>query len=140
MSFDIYLQRFRYGLTAPFPRAIAVEVLGRNATALPSPLRRVDYPDGGGADIYCADADEIAGLTFNHCGGTMFFAALFELAQRTGSVIYWPDLDPSIAVTDASIVEHFPGDGFDRMGPAYIARDHEALAAYISRPASSPTR
>jgi len=133
------LQRFCEGKVATIPRAIFEEIFSRHAITPQYPLQRIDYPDGSGGDIYGSDADEIEGLMFNHCGGDMFFAALYELAQRTGSVIYWPDLDPSIAVTDPATIEHFPGDGFDRMGPAYVAPDHHALMAYISRPSSSRT-
>ncbi len=133
MSFDIFLQRFRNGDKATFPRALFEEIFGRRAIAPTYPLTRVDYPDGSGADIYGGGDDDIEGLMFNHGGGGLLFDAIYELAQRTQSVVHWPDTAPSVAVADAATISHFP-DGFDCLGPPQIVADGQALMDYISRP------
>ncbi len=79
------------------------------------------FPDGSGGAIYCSSDTErtlamdfangnsleerkrivaesskeergIQHMMFNHCGGDAFFQAMYTLADRTGSMINWPDL------------------------------------------------
>jgi hypothetical protein len=133
MSFDIFLQCFRNGDLATFPRTLVEEIFARDAIAPDFPLTDVHYPDGSGGVIYGADDDEIDCLMFNHCGGEMFFAAMYELAHRTSSVIYWPDTRPSIAITEAETAAHFP-KGFGDMGPPEIVKSGQELIDYIGRP------
>jgi len=132
VSFDIFLQCFRNREPTTFPRGLFEEIFARHAIAPRFPLDEVTYGDGGAA-IYGGDDDDIQGLMFNHCGGETFFSALYQLAQRTGSVVFWPDTAPSTAVTDAGTIAHLP-EGFDRLGPPYVARSGCDLADYISRP------
>src|ERR1700730_13081390 len=131
MSFDIFLQCFRNGEPATFKRALVEEIFTRDAVDYRPPLTDVTYVDGGAGGIYGADEEEdIQNMMFNHCGGDTFFAALHELAARTNSVVFWPRVGRSIAVTDAAFVNHLPS-GFDDMGPAYIVSNGRELEACI---------
>ena len=133
MSFGIFLQCYRDGKSVEFSRSFFEEIFGSNAVRPNFPLSTVDYPDGSGGEIYGGEDDPITCLMFNHCGGEMFFAAVHELAHRTGSVIFWADRPPCIAVTETETIAHLPG-GFEDMGPAQIVKNARELIEYIGRP------
>jgi hypothetical protein len=134
MSADIYLQCFEHGKAKTFSRLIFEEVFARDALAPQYPLTRVSYPDGGRIDVYGGESDDIHALTFSRYGGEFFFRALYELADRTQSIIYWPDILPALAVTNAAVIPHIPADCLDAVGPAEVIADTEALMDYVSRP------
>jgi hypothetical protein len=124
MSFDLFVQRFQNGEVATFPREAFEEIFGRDALDPKFPIEGVAYPDGSHAEIYGNDADHLDSLMFTHFGGDRVFALIFELAERTGSVIYWPDEAPSLAVTDATVIAHIPADCLRSIGPAEVVSDH----------------
>ena len=138
MSFDIFLQCFRNGEPACFKRTVFEEIFLRDAidpNELPS---GVTYADGG-AEIYVEDKEEIDGVSFDHCGGDTFFAALLELADRTGAVVFWPTEGRQIAVTNPDVVGHLPAE-LAALGPAYIVKTGPELRDAIFHeidPASS---
>ena len=100
---------------------------------------RVKYPDDSRADIYIGtvhevrslmlelgnvaeanalssdlgDPRDILDLMFNHCGGDMFFETMYKLADRTQSVIFWPNVPSLIVVTNEAVLKElepdFPG-------------------------------
>lgn len=136
MSFDLFVMCFRDGKKATFKREVFEEVFGRNAVDPDLSSGYVKYPDGGGGEIYSRSGDEIGHIMLTHFGGDMMFAAIHELADRTGSAIIWPDTRPSLAVTNAFVVADIPEDCAESIGPAYVAKDHRALMDYIARPNS----
>ena len=108
---------------------------------------RVEFPDGSGSDIYLGslrknresmielgeiseadpfprdrgDPEDLESLMFNHGGGDMFFQAMYELADRTQSVIFWPSEGPSTVVTNESVLKELPED-FPDIKTARIVR------------------
>ena len=154
MSFDIFLQCMRNGNVATFNRSIFEELFGAYVVArrpgfmrvdfnhipeTPSPVeesdnvcRIVDLTKIDGGEIYVDDSDEIDGGMFNHCGGDRFWQALYELARRTGSVIYWPAEGPASAVADEAIIGHMPADMIKVVGPVQIVGSGSELAEYIA--------
>lgn len=136
MSFDIFLQCFRKGEPATFKRALVEEIFGRHAINFHLPLTGVNYADRGGAEIYGADdGDDIQSLMFNHCGGCTFFDALYELAQRTGSVVIWPTTrSPYCAVTDSETIADLPAGFCDEpLGAPIVVSDGRELDEGIRR-------
>jgi len=133
MSFDLYVQRFQNGGIATFPRSVLEDIFGPGAINPSFGLTQVEYEDGSHAEIYGNDSADLDGLMFTHFGGENVFARIFELADRTGSVIYWMDTAPALAVTRPSVIEHIPEDCLNAIGPAFVARDHRALMDYIAR-------
>jgi hypothetical protein len=131
LSFDIFLHCVKDGMPAAFECGLFEEIFGRGAIDLRLPFTRVDYVDGG-AEIYGADeGEDIEHLMFTRCGGETFFAALHELADRSGSMIFWPSPGRSIAVTRADMVAHIPPDMVE-LGPPYIVSNGRELADCIS--------
>ena len=65
---------------------------------------RVEYPDNSGGSIYTGYADDdpaqSSNFMFNHCGGPSFWADLYELADRSKSVIFWPSKKMIYLYTD----------------------------------------
>ena len=94
-----------------FARNLFEEIFCRHAIAPKLPLLEVTYLDGGATEIYGGDEDPIETISFHRFGGDTFWAAIFELARRTGSVVYWPGEPPWAAIVDSLIVEELP-EGF----------------------------
>lgn len=105
---------------------------------------KVDYPDGGGADVYAGVDAEIAHIGFGHFGGDTFFEALYQLADRTKSVVYWPGRAPSSAITDPVMLQHVPKYWEDAVGPPQLVRNGVELwrcwhvSTSIKRSANEP--
>lgn len=139
MSLDIFLHCYRNGEPATFKRALAEEILSRDAIDYCSPLTDVNYLDGSGARIYGADAgDDIHDIMFAHCGGAMFLDTLYELADRTRSVIYWPFGSPLCAVTNATTIEDLnPGFREKPLGPPFIVTSGREIYEAILRSGSA---
>ncbi len=131
MSFDIFLQCFENGEPKYFERSLFKEVFERHATSLDAALTRVVYADGGAQIFGTEEGESLEGLTFNHAGGDTFFAAVLELAARTGSVLYWPGEPPCIAAADPGVVEHLPADMVEQLGPVCIVRTGDQLRDFI---------
>lgn len=131
MSFDIFLRRFRNGEAAPFRRADFEEIFGPYVCSRETRFVCVEFPDGGGSDVYIDDGDTWH-LMFNHCGGDSFFAALYELAARTQSVIFWPDDPPRAAATDAATLQHLPPEFTESPASVQLVHSGSELIACIS--------
>jgi hypothetical protein len=133
VSFDIFLQCCRNGEPATFKRSVVAEIFGPHAYGDPD-FSNVTFPDGSGSCIYVDPGEDIDGMMFNHCGGDDFFQALYELADRTKSVIFWPDTRPSSAITDEATLAYLPPSFVDgRMGPVQLVHSGRELQAYIFR-------
>jgi hypothetical protein len=134
MSFDIFLQCYRNGEPANFKRSVVEEIFGPHAYGDPD-FSNVTFPDGSGSCMYVDDGDDMQCIMFNHCGGHDFFQALYELADRTKSVVLWPDDDrPATAVTDEATPGHLPA-GFSGpvLGQARLVHSGRELEEYIFR-------
>jgi len=137
MSFDIFLYCFRKGEEAPIPRAMFDAIFGPHDThpqlrAKDPGYMTVEYPDGSGAAIYCdgyEDGKDATGMMFNHCGGPSFWADLWELADRSKSIIFWPSNDISYVYTDESVVKDVPEGAFD--GGGRLVRSGTDIVAAI---------
>ena len=136
MSFEIFLQCYRNGEPATFKRTILEEAFGlRDTSRNRRPwFFKVDYPDGGGADVYPDDGDDQQGIMFSRCGGDTFFDALYRLAEVTKSVIFWPYQSPAVAVTNETTVAHLPSCFLDEgIGPAHVVHSGRELRDYVFR-------
>lgn len=121
MSFDIHIICMRDGEGSSFTRNLFEEIMGRGAIDPKFPLETVSYADGR-SEIYGAQDDNLGGAMFNHFGGDTFFNRLWELADRTGSFIWWPDTKRSVAITRPEINSHLPKDIPGSMGRPYLVR------------------
>ncbi|HWE73852.1 MAG TPA: hypothetical protein VG328_11880 [Stellaceae bacterium] len=55
-------------------------------------------------------------MMFNHCGGESFWADLYELADRSKSIIFWPSEEMTYVYTDEAVVKNVPEGAFDGGG------------------------
>jgi hypothetical protein len=135
MSFDIFLQCFQDGQVATWQRSVVEEVFGGSVTDRDNDrhFMRVEFPDGGGSDIYIDNADDMDGMMFNHSGGLGFFDALWELANRIIGCVYWPAVGPSMVITNAATLTHLPPDMLEACGPPVIAKSGADIIAAIER-------
>lgn len=134
MSFDIFMQPFRNGQPAPFDRSLIKEAFGPDAKVGDGEISDIVYPEGDRAEVFGAEEPTIqSGLMFSHAGGDRFFEGLWRLAERTGSIIYWPDEGPQCAVTNADTIKHIPTEMLETIGPAEVVHNGRELSAYIAR-------
>jgi hypothetical protein len=104
----------------------------------------VSFPDGSGGVIYCSSDTErtlemrvvdgdshnekkrivaeskeeergMSHMMFNHCGGDAFFQAMYTLADRTNSMINWPNV-PAIFVFPSEEARKHVMDGIIEEG------------------------
>jgi hypothetical protein len=134
MSFDIFLQCFRDKAPATFERSNFEDVFGAYIVSRESNpgFVGVKFPDGSHADVYISELENIDGLMVNHCGGDAFFQALYQLADRTKSSIYWPGSAPSSVVTDDATVLHLP-EGFAENFGTTVVKDGAGIIGAIQR-------
>jgi hypothetical protein len=111
MSMELFLICIEGVGQATFKRAVAQEILGRDALESKRVLDyRVDYPDGSGAEVCCAEGDDLESICFDRFGGEIFFDRVWELADRIGAVIFWPAPGPSTAVTHPAMIDRLPDE------------------------------
>jgi hypothetical protein len=150
MSLDLFLVCLRNGEPAAFKRAIFDDIFGPHIVSADKSFVRVRFPGDrepklsgngcdvvdmstiDGSDIYVGEGDEIDNAGFNHFQGEGFFEALYELARRTGSLIFWPAEGPSLAVTDEATLKHLPAGLLESDGPAQIVGSGRELEEYLS--------
>ena len=127
MSFDIFLQCFRKGEPEPISLELFESIFLPHATH-PKAYKddpgylTLEYPDGSGGVLYCGGIATDGHMMFNHCGGESFWADIYQLAERTGSVIFWPSAKPpSAVVTNEAILKELPPGSFN---PAHIRLIH----------------
>jgi hypothetical protein len=163
MSFDIFLQCYRKEKPATFRREIFEGLFlqycpCKKSYASDPKFMQVEYPDGGGADIYLGnlhddkalllelgkneeanalpgdlgDPRDIAHMMFNHCGGDMFFDAMYKLADQTKSVIFWPNSPSLVVVTDEAVLKELPADFPGVENPRVVRSGAEIIAAIES--------
>ena len=134
MSFDIFLNCLNNAGKKTFKRELAQGILGRDAIRPTKVLSgNVEYPDGSGSAVYCSDGEELDHMMFNHSGGDTFFERLWELADRSGSMIYWPGYGIPRAVTRPEMLQHLPKDFEDKEPPPFVVRNGGELVDAISR-------
>jgi len=67
-------------------------------------------------------------LSFNG-GGANFMQAIWEIANRTNSSIFWLGSPPNLAVTSTTALEFVPEGVLEAIGPARIVRSGKELVA-----------
>lgn len=140
MSFDIFLQCFRSGEPEPIPRDV-VEAIFLPHNTHPDAYKNdpgemtVEYPDGGGASIYCpeeGDGEEANTVMFNHCGGDAFSEDLYKLAHMTRSIIHWPSEDPIYLYTDPTVPAELKGVDYFEEAQSVLIRSGADIAKAIA--------
>ena len=130
MSFDIFLQCYRNGEAATFKRAVFDEIFETKGDRIERDFVQPRYSDGSGGDIY-VDENDIQCIMFNHCGGDMFWAKVYELLYVTKSVIFWPAGGPASVVASTEALKHLPADWSDGMGKVSVIHNARELEALI---------
>lgn len=133
MSFDLFLTHFRHGETAELNKAAIDEILGPHAVRREPTVMRLEFSDGGQAEVYLGDASDNTTVMFTHFGGEACFEAIYQLAARTQSLILWPDVGPSEAMADPATLQHLPSNYLEEHGTPPLVRSGRDLMEPISR-------
>ncbi|HKX06956.1 MAG TPA: hypothetical protein VJN67_02125 [Stellaceae bacterium] len=138
MGLDLFLHCYRKGEPATFKRALAEEILSRDAIDYRPPLHDVTYADGSRAQITGADDEDVHDLMFTHCRPGTFLERLYELANRTRSVVLWPFGSPESAVTDTETIAEVPSAFREEpFGPPFIVGSGREIYEAILRSGSA---
>lgn len=130
MSFDIFLQCYRNGEAASFKRAVFDEIFETQNDRIGRDFVQPRYSDGSGGDIY-VDENDIQCIMFNHCGGDIFWAKVYELLYVTQSLIFWPAGGPAAVVARADALKHLPSDFDEMFGKIHVVANARELEALI---------
>ena len=126
MGFEVFTTRFRNKETAPYATAIVERIFMRGAIDPTTPLTFVEYADGV-AEIYGAEDDMTDGIMIAHFSSRTVLERLFELADETGSLIFWPSEDNCSVVTKAEWLDHLPDDA--QFEPVVVSTVDELMEA-----------
>jgi hypothetical protein len=129
MGFEIFAHCFKNKEPAFYSRQMAEEIFNRGALDPQSPLTCLQYPDGR-VEIYGAEEDELNGVMIADFSRTAL-DRLFELADKTGSLIIWPDPETHLAVTDPAVIAHLPAEFTESGDEIAVVHDVEELIGVI---------
>jgi len=132
MAFDIFLSCMKNGQTSTFKRSLAQEILGRGAVDQAGALFQVEYADGSGSSVYCDEGEDLDGAMFNHSGGDTFFERLWELADRTHSIIVWPGYGIPVAITRSEMLPHLWMKPEEMEPPPFVVLNGKELQEAIA--------
>lgn len=134
MSFDVFLMHFGVGESENLKTSDIDEILGPYVDWREPHFMRVEFSDGGGSDVYYGDKSDRSSMMFNHFGGAAFYDALYKLAARTQSLVWWPAVDrPCHAMTDAATLKYLPQDYLEEFGTPVLVRSGHDLMELIGR-------
>ena len=133
MSFDLFLTHFRHGKAAELNKSDIDEILGPYAVRREPNFMRLEFSDGGQAEVYLGDTSDNTTGMFTHFGGAECFDAIYNLAARTQSLILWPDVGPSEAMADPATLQHLPSDYLEENGTPPLVRSGRDLMELTSR-------
>jgi len=132
MSFDIFMAPFQNGGSSSFNRSLLLQVFGPDAGLEENSFSRIRYSDHDGAELYGAEEETVTdGLSFNHCGGDRFFDGLWQLADRTNAVIFWPGEEGNAVVTDTEALTHADPEFIEPLQPVKIVANGKELLDYM---------
>jgi hypothetical protein len=133
MGQDVFIWPIDKGRT--LSRRMIEDILDRDALE-PCRLNVALYPDGQG-EIFCGEDDEteVESLMISHFGGPTIIERMFEIADRTESLICWSDSPdgPPIAITKEALFTRLHPDLQKDDPPVAIAKDARHLAALMGR-------
>jgi hypothetical protein len=132
MSFTLFLERFRDGEPAPFPRQVFDRIFSPSVVDDPNIGTTLRYPDDGGGELSIADGDAVTGFTIDRPAGDLLFVDIITVMREVGAVLFWPDEGPCSAVTDPSVVAHLPPDMTEALGPPHVVATATDLMIAIS--------
>jgi hypothetical protein len=92
-----------------YDRRIAEEIFNRDSIDPTTPLSEVRYTDGR-AEIYGAEEDGMDGVMVAHFSGRTVVERIFELAEKTRGLIFWPAPIPCMALTNADFRNNLPDE------------------------------
>jgi hypothetical protein len=135
MSFEVYVQRFKGGEKAHFPRSEVDTVFGVHMVAHAPGERfiELDYPTGHGGTLNIGPDPDISGFTLMSPGADEVFDDLFALMKRAGLVLYWPDRKPSMVVAAEETRAELPESMIEALGPGLLVRSGRDIIAAIKR-------
>jgi|SRR5579862_8321478 len=143
MSLDLFIVCFRKGEPAPYDRAIFDRIF---LPHFDHAERRqpdhgsvqVTFADGSRSDIGISyDGPNINCVSFGHFGGAALFDAMYELADRSSSIICWPSPESFSAVTNDVVIDDLPEEGFSNRALIKIVHSGAELSTLIDSSFSS---
>lgn len=136
MSNDIWIDAYDKTTSVPIKRSLIEEILGPFAKrGNDGVICRVDFPDGSAAADIFPEPDESGdydGFSFHRFGGTMFFEAVWQIADRSNGFIFWPGDEDAAAVTREEVLEHLPQDLIENFETIRVVPNGRELEAFYA--------
>ena len=143
MSLDLFIVCFRKGEPAPYDREIFDRIFLSHFDR-PEKRKRdrghvqVTFPDGSRSDIDINyNGSDIDCVAFNHFGGNALYDAMYDLADRSSSIIIWPSPESFTAVTNEAVVKDLPKEFSSDLSLVKLVHSGAELSALIDSSFSS---
>lgn len=136
MSFDIFLDCFKGGNFAKFPRAIAWEKFAPYAKGSFGHYD-VCFPDGSGGYLGIDDDEEISGFGVNRPTGDMLYDVVFDIMRKTSTLLYWHERIAVVA--DEAVIREIPKEVLSAFGTPLIVHSGHEIISCIMRNDIPPT-
>lgn len=135
MSFDLFLQNFRHGDSATFPRAVVESAFKGYIKEIDPEFSILNFPDGGSSELYTEDGAEngaaISGFMIARpAGSPELWVGLLDILKRTGAVLFWPD--GGAVVADESVIPNLPESVIEVVGVPTVVHEPEEIPRLIS--------
>lgn len=131
MSFDLFLQNFRRGESATFPRAVVDSAFKEYIKEMDPEFSMLNFPDGGSSEIYIDEGAEISGFMIAQpAGSPELWRGLLGILKRTGAVLFWPD--GGAVVADESVIQDLPESVIEVVGTPTVVHEPEEIPRLIS--------
>ena len=99
---------------------------------------QVTFPDGSRSDIDINyNGSDIDCVAFGHFGGDALYDAMYDLADRSSSIIVWPSPESFTAVTDEAVVKDLPKEFSSDLSLVKLVHSGAEIEAVINSSFSS---
>lgn len=130
MSFDLFLQNFRHGEIAMFPRTVVESAFKGFLKQVNPEFSVLNFPDGGSSELYTDNGTAISDFMIARpASSPELWKGLLEILKNTGAVLFWPD--GGAVVADESVIQHLPESVTEAVGVPTVVHEPEEISRLI---------
>ena len=131
MSFDLFLQNFRCGESATFPRAVVESAFRGCLKQVDPEFSILNFPDGGRSELYIDEGAAISDFMIARpANSPELWQGLLDILRNTGAVLFWPG--GGAIVADESAIRNLPESVIEAVGVPTVVHEPEEIPRLIS--------
>jgi len=131
MSFDLFLQNFRRGEIATFPRAVVESAFKGYLKEVDPEFSILNFPDGGSSELYINKGAAISDFMIARpANSPELWQGLLDILRCTSGVLFWPG--GGAVVANESVVQNLPESVIEAVGVPTVVHEPEEIPRLIS--------